>query len=133
MPYQKSSEARRDAGSGVCGYDILSGLRAAGVQELSLGPIDRSLQEHGRPAGGASDASSGSGGGARRVRIQTASCPDRTGRMARESQAHLSVVPGGRIGHEKEASQAAQGLCEEGASASGRGKERVLEHGFHVG
>jgi len=53
--------------------------------------------------------------------------------MVGESQACLPFVPGGRIGHEEEAPQAAQGLFEEGPAASGRGKERVLEHGFHVG
>ena len=53
--------------------------------------------------------------------------------MAGESQARLPLVSGGRIGHEEEASQATQGLLEEGSTAIGGGKERVLEHGFHVG
>jgi len=53
--------------------------------------------------------------------------------MDGESQAGISIVPGGRIGHAKTASQAAKGLFETGAAASGREKERVLEYGFHVG
>jgi hypothetical protein len=39
--------------------------------------------------------------------------------MARESQAPLPPVSGERMGHEEEASQAAEGLRGEGAAVSG--------------
>jgi len=41
--FSKSSEARREAGSGVCDENILPAFRAAGVYDLSPGPVDGSL------------------------------------------------------------------------------------------
>jgi hypothetical protein len=57
MCYQKSSKARREAGSGVCDENILPGFRAAGVHDLRPSPVDNSLREYGGPADGASHAS----------------------------------------------------------------------------
>ena len=133
MPYQKSSKARREARPSVCDENILPGLRAAGSHGFRPRKVDDPPPECGGSADGASPASEGSGDVANRVWISTASYPDRAGRMARESQAGLPPVSGGRIGHEEGVPQAAQGLPEARATASGRGKERVLEHGFHVG
>ena len=55
------------------------------------------------------------------------------GRLVGKPQACLSLVPGGRVGHEETASQVSESLFETGTSAHGCGEERVLEHGFHVG
>jgi hypothetical protein len=93
MPYQKSSEARRGTGPGVRHEGGLPGLRAAGVLSFETPPVDDPSQVYGRSSDGASDAVEGSGDVAGRLRIPTASCPDRAGRLACESQAGLSLVP----------------------------------------
>jgi len=67
----------------------------------------------------------------RKIEIPEVTFP--AGRLVGKPQACLSLVPGGRVGHEETASQAAKSLFEAGSAARDCGKERVLEHGLHVG
>jgi putative transposase len=69
MRYQKSSKARREAGSGVRHEGFLPGLGAAGVHGFKPSSVDDPPREHSGPSNGASHASSGFGDVASRVWI----------------------------------------------------------------
>jgi len=133
MSCAESGEARRSPGGGAAPAGCLPSQRAAGPRHHRLSAVQPTLPLTAGPADGVADTAEGAGGQSGALWLSTAARAAATGGLAGEHEADLAALLRGRLGDPATAAAAPARLARADRPLRGRGTERGVGNGLHVG